>query len=167
MSDGGVPPLTTNLARANFLRGRHVSERRLHRVGEQHTRGYSRSYHRRRTNARRHTAANTSRRANAHEGAGEAREKHEGEAGEARGEQNCGRQEGERAAEGEVCRTSGTVEERPHLYKEFIKMFAHTTGARVTANLQLVEQFARRSRVAIEASDRTSSKTPMNRRTGW
>ena len=48
----GVPPL---LARANFLRGRHVSERRLHRVGEQHTRGHSRSYHRRRTNARRHS----------------------------------------------------------------------------------------------------------------
>ena len=51
--------------------------------------------------------------------------------------------------------------------KEFIKLFAHTAGARVTANLQLVEQFARRSRVAIEASDRTSSKTPTNRRTRW
>jgi hypothetical protein len=32
-----------------------VSERRLHRVGEQNTRGHSRSYHRRRTNARRHS----------------------------------------------------------------------------------------------------------------
>jgi sarcosine oxidase delta subunit len=51
--------------------------------------------------------------------------------------------------------------------KEFIKLFAHTTGARVTANLQLVEQFARRSRVASEASDRTSSKTSTNRRTRW
>ena len=76
------------------------------------------------------TAANTSRRANAHEGeAGEARgaqkggrrrragEEHEGEAGEARGEQKGGRQEGERAAEGEAYRTSGTVEEQPHLQR--------------------------------------------------
>ena len=41
--------------------------------------------------------------------------------------------------------------------KEFIKLFAHTTGARVTANLQLFEQFARRSRVASKATDLTAS----------
>ena len=52
-------------------------------------------------------------------------------------------------------------------YREFIKLFAHTTGARVTANLQLFEQFARRSRVASELSDRTSRKTSTNRRNHW
>ena len=51
--------------------------------------------------------------------------------------------------------------------KEFIKLFAHTTGARVTANLQLVEQSARRSRVASEATNQTASKTSTNRRTRW